>query len=63
MRRRIAVQWTKRVLNQWMMTNAPVFGESPALEMIGYLGPDAQEGLAAVSDRRRPDFPSARPPE
>jgi enoyl-CoA hydratase len=51
------------VLNQWMMTNAPVFGESPALEMIGYLGPDAQEGLAAVSDRRRPDFPSARPPE
>jgi enoyl-CoA hydratase len=60
---RTAVQWTKRVLNQWMITNSPVFGESLALEMIGFLGPDAKEGVAAIRDRRRPDFPSARPPE
>ena len=60
---RTAVQWTKRVLNQWMMTNAPVFGESLALEMIGFLGPDAQECVAAIRDRRRPDFPWARRPE
>ena len=57
---RTAVQWTKRVLNQWMVTNAPVFGESLALEMLGFLGPDAVEGLAAVKERRPPDFPSAR---
>jgi enoyl-CoA hydratase len=57
---RTAVQWTKRVLNQWMVTNAPVFGESLALEMLGFLGPDAMEGLAAVRERRPPDFPSAR---
>jgi enoyl-CoA hydratase len=57
---RTAVQWTKRVLNQWMVTNAPVFGESLALEMLGFLGPDAVEGLAAVRERRPPDFPSAR---
>jgi len=60
---RTAVQWTKRVLNQWMVTNAPVFGESLALEMLGFLGPDAVEGLAALRERRPPDFPSARPPE
>ncbi len=59
---RTAVQWTKRVLNQWMVTTSPVFGESLALEMLGFLGPDASEGLAAVRERRPPDFPSARPP-
>jgi len=39
---------------------APVFGESLALEMLGFLGPDAAEGLQAVRDRRPPEFPSAR---
>jgi len=57
---RTAVQWTKRALNQWMVANAPVFGESLALEMLGFLGPDAVEGLAAVKERRAPAFPSAR---
>ena len=56
---RTAVQWTKRVLNQWLAAAAPTFGESLALEMLGFLGPDAQEGLAAVREGRRPDFPSA----
>jgi enoyl-CoA hydratase len=55
-----AVQWTKRVLNRWMSLSAPAFGESLALEMLGFLGPDAREGLAAVRERRPPDFPSAR---
>jgi enoyl-CoA hydratase len=57
---RTAVQWTKRVMNQWMLQAAPVFGESLALEMLGFLGPDAAEGIAAVRDRRAPEFPSAR---
>ena len=57
---RTAVQWTKRALNQWMISNASVFGESLALEMLGFLGPDAVEGLAAVKERREPEFPSAR---
>ena len=56
-----AVRWTKRVLNHWMRQAAPAFGESLALEMLGFLGPDAREGLAAVRERRPPDFPSARP--
>jgi enoyl-CoA hydratase len=58
---RTAIQWTKQVLNQWLVSNAPVFGESLALEMLGFLGPDAAEGLAAVKERRSPAFPSARP--
>jgi len=56
---RTAVQWTKRVMNQWMLQAAPVFGESLALEMIGFLGPDASEGIQAVRERRPPQFPSA----
>jgi enoyl-CoA hydratase len=56
-----AVQWTKRVMNQWLKQALPVFGESVALEMLGFLGPDAREGLAAVRERRPPVFPSAPP--
>jgi enoyl-CoA hydratase len=60
---RTAVQWTKRVLNQWMRSASPAFGESLALEMLGFLGPDAKEGVAAIRDRRPPVFPSAGAPE
>jgi enoyl-CoA hydratase len=55
-----AVQWTKRVMNQWLRQALPVFGESVALEMLGFLGHDAREGLAALRERRDPLFPSAR---
>ncbi|MHB8220167.1 MAG: enoyl-CoA hydratase/isomerase family protein [Acidimicrobiales bacterium] len=62
-----AVRWTKRVLNQWLRQASPVFGESLALEMLGFLGPDAREGVEAIRQHREPDFPSARafrsPPE
>ncbi len=57
---RTAVQWTKRVLNRWMVQAEPVFGESLALEMLGFMGPDAAEGIRAVRERRPPEFPSAR---
>src|SRR5579863_2119848 len=54
-----AVQWTRRVMNHWLRQALPGFGESVALEMLGFLGPDAREGLAAVRERRDPVFPSA----
>jgi enoyl-CoA hydratase len=56
-----AIQWTKRALNQWLRQAQPVLGESLALEMLGFLGPDAKEGVASVRERRRPVFPSALP--
>jgi len=57
-----ALQWTKRAMNQWLRRAMPEFGESLALEMLGFLGPDAREGLAAVQERRAPRFPSASGP-
>jgi enoyl-CoA hydratase len=51
-----AIQWTKRVLNQQMRQQGAVFGESLALEMLGFLGPDAKEGVAAMLERREPRF-------
>ena len=57
-----AVQWTRRVMNNWLRQALPTFGESLALEMLGFLGPDAREGLDAVRNRRAPQFPSAPTP-
>jgi enoyl-CoA hydratase len=58
---RTAIQWTKRALNQWLSASSAAFGESLALEMLGFLGPDAKEGVAALQERRPPQFPSAAP--
>ena len=49
-------------MNQWMRQALPGFGESVALEMLGFLGPDAREGLAAVRERREPRLPVGPPP-
>lgn len=51
-----AVRWTKRVMNNWLRQAMPAFGESLALEMMGFLGPDAREGLSAMRDKRDPRF-------
>jgi enoyl-CoA hydratase len=56
-----AVQWTRRALNGWLRLAMPTFGESAALEMLGFASPDAAEGLAALKERRDPVFPSAPP--
>ena len=53
-----ALRWTKRSLNGWLRTAMPIFEHSLALEMLGFLGPDAAEGVAAVRERRDPRFPS-----
>ncbi len=55
-----AVRWTKRNLNLWLTQAAPAFDASLAFEMLSFLGPDAAEGVAALQDKRRPDFPTAR---
>ena len=38
----------------------PIFDNSLALEMLCFLGEDAPAGVAAVKEKRAPDFPSAR---
>jgi enoyl-CoA hydratase len=54
---RQATMLTKRALNHWLRQALPAFEASLAYEMLNFLGPDAAEGLAALRERRRPDFP------
>jgi len=51
-----AMAWTKRTLNHWLRAALPAFEHSLALEILGFAGRDVREGLAALSERRAPDF-------
>ena len=51
-----AIRWTKYALNNWLRTMGPTFDASLALEFLGFTGPDAKEGLAALREKRAPDF-------
>jgi enoyl-CoA hydratase len=53
-----AIAATKRTLNHWVRAAAPIFESSLALEMLDFFSPDAQEGLAAMKEKRPPTFPS-----
>ncbi len=55
-----AIRLTKRSLNGWMNMARPIFESSLAAEMLCFLGEDAKEGVAAVREKRAPDFPSAK---
>jgi len=58
-----AIRATKKSLNNWMRMAGPVFDNSLAMEMLCFLGPDVREGLAALREKRQPDFPSAKAPK
>ena len=51
-----AIQWTKLALNNWLRMGGPAFDASVALEMLGFAGGDAAEGLAALQEKRPPSF-------
>jgi enoyl-CoA hydratase len=51
-----AVRFTKYSMNNWLRTMWPSFDASLALEILGFAGPDAREGVAALKERRRPSF-------
>jgi len=57
-----AIRLTKRALNGWLRMAGPIFEQSAAYEMLGFLGPDVVEGAAALREKRAPRFPSAQPP-
>jgi enoyl-CoA hydratase len=54
-----AIRWTKRALNNWLKMAGPIFDQSAAYEMLGFMGPDVVEGAAALGEKRAPKFPSA----
>lgn len=51
-----ALRWTKYALNNWLRMAGPTFDTSLALEFLGFKGPDVQEGLSSLREKRRPDF-------
>ncbi|MEO2176252.1 MAG: enoyl-CoA hydratase/isomerase family protein [bacterium] len=55
---RDATRLTKRALNLWVTQAAPAFDASLAFEMLNFMGPDAAEGVAALKERRDPNFRS-----
>lgn len=56
-----AIRWTKYALNNWLRMAGPSFDASLALEFMGFTGPDAQEGIASLRERRKPNFASDSP--
>jgi enoyl-CoA hydratase len=53
---RAAIRHTKLALNNWLRLAGPTFDASLALEFLDMTGPDVREGVAAVRERRPPDF-------
>lgn len=51
-----ALSLTKHTLNHWLRMAYPAFDASVAYEFLGFLAPDAREGLTALREKRRPSF-------
>ncbi|HVM19590.1 MAG TPA: enoyl-CoA hydratase/isomerase family protein [Egibacteraceae bacterium] len=51
-----AIRWTKYALNNWLRMAGPTFDTSLALEFMGFAGPDVHEGVAAIKEKRPPNF-------
>jgi len=52
-----ALRWTKYSLNNWLRMAGPAFDASLALEVLGFTGPEAKEGVASHREKRAPKFP------
>ena len=51
-----AIRHTKLALNNWLRLAGPSFDASLALEFLDFAGPDVHEGVAAIREKRTPDF-------
>jgi enoyl-CoA hydratase len=51
-----AVRFTKHALNNWIRAAWPSFEASLAFGILGFTGPEAREGLAAIREKRPPKF-------
>jgi enoyl-CoA hydratase len=56
-----AIRWTKYALNNWLRVNGPLFDTSTALEILGFTGAEAREGLTSHLEKRKPVFPQDCP--
>jgi enoyl-CoA hydratase len=55
-----AIRHTKLALNNWLRAAGPAFDASLALEFLDMTFPDVAEGVAALRERRRPQFRGQR---
>ena len=53
-----ALRWTKYSLNNWLRMAGPAFDASLALEVLGFTGPEAKEGVASLREKRDASFPA-----
>jgi enoyl-CoA hydratase len=51
-----AIRWTKYALNNWLRMVGPIYDTSTALEVMGFSGPEPEEGLASLRQKRDPKF-------
>ena len=51
-----ALRHTKLALNNWLRLAGPAFDASLALEFLDMTGPDVHEGVAAIREKRPPNF-------
>src|SRR5262249_14244801 len=56
-----AIRWTKYALNNWLRLAGPSFDTSLALEFLGFSGPEVQEGMRSLREKRPPAFPTGSP--
>ncbi len=51
-----AIRWTKQTLNNWYRAQSATLDASLAYEFLGFVGPDAREGLTSHVEKRPPNF-------
>jgi len=51
-----AIRWSKYAMNNWLRMAGPIFDNSAALELLTFNGPEVQEGLASLKEKRPPKF-------
>ncbi len=56
-----AIKFTKYALNNWLRLAGPTFDASLAVEMLGFTGPEVEEGLNALREKREPNFDMESP--
>lgn len=56
-----AIRWTKYSLNNWLRMAGPTFDTSTALEMLGFTGREAREGVRSLQEKRDPQFDKGSP--
>lgn len=56
-----AIRWTKYALNNWLRMAGPHFDASLLMSSISFNGPDVQEGMAAMREKRKPNFSHPSP--